>query len=564
MSADASDNSFTPPELNEIAALLPQFEILSFIAKGGMGAVYLAKQKSLDREVAIKILPRSFGEDETFRSSFESEAKSMAKLNHPNLTGIYDFGQIDGMLYIVMEMVHGSSLYHASYGKTIDQAEAGRIICEICYGLDNAHQQGILHRDIKPANILLNEQLSPKISDFGLARPVGEHESDTAYGTPGYTAPEVVHNPSAVDESTDLYSVGAMLYELLTSKLPEKPYMPAATLVGCDPRFDDIVRKAMNGDPILRFRTAKSMAEAIEAILDEKKSTTNNSRLITASDNQAAAAPANSAAAPPVVIKKQGSPIARNLFVILILVAAIYGSWTFYQKKKATRETENAQTIVENDRKKAEVTEQKANKRKQTKLELETQRKNRRLASNGMNDRELGTKSEPKIKSKPKSMPKTHKKCPELEQLRAKCFDLTEKIKVKADKKFSDNTKSYDLDLRFYLRGFPNSRQKEIAPYLEEMKNLDADGHIPSDFSKDGMPDKVVRIYESRLRLQDNIEKGYLGETAQLQGFYQKKLLQIKGDLAGQGLEDQIPTVEQEIDAVRVSEQEFVDHILNR
>ena len=85
MSADASDNSFTPPELNEIAALLPQFEILSFIAKGGMGAVYLAKQKSLDREVAIKILPRSFGEDETFRSSFESEAKSMAKLNQSSL-----------------------------------------------------------------------------------------------------------------------------------------------------------------------------------------------------------------------------------------------------------------------------------------------------------------------------------------------------------------------------------------------------------------------------------------------------------------------------------------------
>ena len=271
MSTDTSPGNFVAPEPEEIAELLPNFEVLSFIAKGGMGAVYLAKQKSLDREVAIKILPRNFGEDLEFRTSFESEAKSMAKLNHPNLIGIYDFGEIDGMLYIVMEMVHGSSLYHASYGKKIDPIEAGRIICEICHGLENAHQQGILHRDIKPANILLNDQLSPKIGDFGLARPVGDHESDTAFGTPGYTAPEVVHHPSAVDESTDLYSVGIMLYELLTSKLPEKLYMPVANLVQCDPRFDDIIRKAINPDPALRFRTAKSMAEAIDAILNRKK-----------------------------------------------------------------------------------------------------------------------------------------------------------------------------------------------------------------------------------------------------------------------------------------------------
>ena len=112
---DSSPSSdFTPPQPEEIAKLLPAFEIISLIAKGGMGAVYLARQKSLDREVAIKILPHHFGEDANFRTSFETEAKSMAKLNHPNLIGNYDFGQVDGLLYIVMEMVHGQSLYHAS------------------------------------------------------------------------------------------------------------------------------------------------------------------------------------------------------------------------------------------------------------------------------------------------------------------------------------------------------------------------------------------------------------------------------------------------------------------
>ena len=105
MSTDPTLSDFTPPELEEIAELLPAYEILYFIAKGGMGAVYMARQRSLDRDVAIKILPRHFGEDAEFRASFEAEAKSMAKLNHPNLISIYDFGQIDGMLYIIMEMV---------------------------------------------------------------------------------------------------------------------------------------------------------------------------------------------------------------------------------------------------------------------------------------------------------------------------------------------------------------------------------------------------------------------------------------------------------------------------
>ncbi len=259
---------FTPPEMEEISRLLPAYEILSFIAKGGMGAVYMARQKSLDRPVAIKVLPRHFGEDAEFRASFRAEAKSMAKLNHPNLIGIYDFGQIDGLLYIIMELVQGKSLYHSSYGKTIDAMEAARITVEICHGLAHAHKHGILHRDIKPANILLDPQASPKIGDFGLARPVADHELDSSFGTPGYTAPEIILNPTAVDESTDIYAVGAILYQLLTSHLPEDNYIPAATLVHCDSRFDSIIQKAMNPSPGMRYRNAEDMAQAIDEIIN--------------------------------------------------------------------------------------------------------------------------------------------------------------------------------------------------------------------------------------------------------------------------------------------------------
>eukprot|EP01043_Picozoa_sp_COSAG02_P106665 COSAG02_NODE_42664_length_382_cov_1.077739_1_plen_121_part_10 len=119
-----------------------------------------------------------------------------------------------------MEMVQGKSLYHSAYGKTIEPSEAARIVIGICAGLGNAHENNILHRDIKPANILLDPNASPKIGDFGLAQPAGDTKLGLSFGTPGYSAPEVIHNPTSVDQSTDIYSVGIIFYELLTGHLP--------------------------------------------------------------------------------------------------------------------------------------------------------------------------------------------------------------------------------------------------------------------------------------------------------------------------------------------------------
>ena len=352
-----SHDDFTPPTIEEISNLLPAYEILSFIAKGGMGAVYMATQKSLDRPVAIKILPRHFGEDAEFRASFETEAKSMAKLNHPNLIGIYDFGQVDGLLYIIMEMVRGKSLYHSAYGKTIDPAEAAKIVVAICRGLANAHKHGILHRDIKPANILLDPSASPKIGDFGLARPVGEHEKDSAFGTPGYTAPEVTHNPKAVDESTDIYAVGVLLYELLTSKLPEQNYTPAATVTNCNPKFDQIIRKAIHPTPAMRFRSADAMADALEPLTKKKgainpllaahssKTTPSAGKtLLTANSPQTgtptSASPPSSTSIAPTAKVGTNIPFIRNIFIIVALLATIVIAWEGLKKVEASRAAE--------------------------------------------------------------------------------------------------------------------------------------------------------------------------------------------------------------------------------
>ncbi len=153
------------PTIEELAELLPQYGIDSFIAHGGMGAVYRGRQLSLDREVAIKVLLNEFGEDAAFRESFTTEARAMARLNHPNLLGVHDYGDINGMPYIVMEYVEGGSLHEAAWNTAIEPLQAVEIVIGICKGLAHAYENGIIHRDIKPANILLTLKAEQKVAD---------------------------------------------------------------------------------------------------------------------------------------------------------------------------------------------------------------------------------------------------------------------------------------------------------------------------------------------------------------------------------------------------------------
>jgi serine/threonine protein kinase len=260
--------TFLAPEPADLAPLFPGYEIESLIATGGMGAVYCAVQKSLDRTVAIKILPQEFSNDAAFCAGFEAEAKAMARLNHPNLIGVYDFGNVHGMLYIIMEYVPGKSLFHSAHGIAIDPGEVIRLVTGICNGLAHAHENGILHRDIKPSNILLDLNAQPKIGDFGLARPIETkiQEGDEIFGTPHYTAPEVVNSPHSVDYRADLFSVGVILHELLTGLLPAEDRRPASAIAHCDPRFDAIIRRATNPLPELRYASAAEIANDIHTI----------------------------------------------------------------------------------------------------------------------------------------------------------------------------------------------------------------------------------------------------------------------------------------------------------
>lgn len=259
---------FRAPEPAELAELFPQYEIEYLVATGGMGAVYRAVQKSLDRVVAIKILPGEFAQDIDFCAAFEAEAKAMGRVNHPNLIGVFDFGEVGGMLYIVMEYVEGQSLHEYCEGQPIKSSEAVRLMVGICEGLAHAHEHGVLHRDIKPANILLDGHLQPKIGDFGLARPIDRkiEEGEMIFGTPGYTAPEVIEPPHDFDHHADIFSLGVLLHELLTGNLPTSDPRPASAQVRSHPRLDAVIRKATQPDPSLRYETAREMAEELSKI----------------------------------------------------------------------------------------------------------------------------------------------------------------------------------------------------------------------------------------------------------------------------------------------------------
>jgi serine/threonine protein kinase len=268
MSDHPMPSAFVAPEPADLAPLFPGYEIEGLIATGGMGAVYGAVQKSLERAVAIKILPQEFTQDQAFHSRFEAEAKAMARLNHPNLIGVYDFGEVAGMLYIIMEYVPGQSLHHSAHGIAIDPTEVIRLVTGICHGLAHAHENGIIHRDIKPSNILLDLNANPKIGDFGLARPADRQiqAGEEIFGTPNYTAPEVLSSPSSVDQRADIFSVGVMLHELLTGRLPAEDHRTASAISMCDPRFDAVIRRATDPLPDRRYASALDIINELHLI----------------------------------------------------------------------------------------------------------------------------------------------------------------------------------------------------------------------------------------------------------------------------------------------------------
>ncbi len=349
--------AFNPPTIAELAAKFPQLEILELIGKGGMGAVYKARQTQLDRLVALKILPPGIGDDPAFAGRFAREAKALAKLNHPGIVTIYEFGVAAGILpamepgfqpggksatddklvgkpeaapdanavpggrmppatagklpdatssiyYFLMEYVDGVNLRQLLHAGRVSPREALAIVPQICDALQFAHDQGIVHRDIKPENILLDRRGRVKVADFGLAKIVGAErghpgrsdgttsstsdkpgvplagvvaapgtgalqdltESGKVMGTPQYMAPEQREQPDTVDHRADIYALGVVFYQMLTGELPGKTIEPPSRKVQVDVRLDEVVLRALEKKPELRYQQASVLKTQVETI----------------------------------------------------------------------------------------------------------------------------------------------------------------------------------------------------------------------------------------------------------------------------------------------------------
>lgn len=265
--------AFAAPDPAKLATHFPQFEIIELLGQGGMGVVYKARQRGLDRLVALKILSADIGKDASFAQRFALEARSLARLSHPNIVGVYDFGQVANYYYFVMEFVDGTNLREMIRAKNTLPKEALAIVPKICEALQFAHEEGIVHRDIKPENILIDKKGRVKIADFGLAKLLRKTPEDfqltapqTVMGTPHYMAPEQFERPLEVDHRADIYSLGVVLYELLTGELPLGRFAPPSSKAQIDVRLDEVVLRTLENKPERRYQHASDLRTELESI----------------------------------------------------------------------------------------------------------------------------------------------------------------------------------------------------------------------------------------------------------------------------------------------------------
>lgn len=268
--------NWSPPPIEELAVKFPQLEFQNLLGRGGMGAVYKVQQKDLGRTAALKILPDVIAKDPSFAERFLREARLLASLSHPHIVTVYEFGQREGVYFLLMEYVDGVTLRQASLAEPIrrlSSKDALAVVGQLCDALQFAHDEGVVHRDIKPENILIDKRGRVKIADFGLARLLGKPadlptltRTNQLMGTPAYMAPEQIEGQAVIDHRADIYSLGVVFYELLTGELPLGRFQPPSKKADLDARLDEVVLRTLEKEPDRRYQQASQVRTDMDAI----------------------------------------------------------------------------------------------------------------------------------------------------------------------------------------------------------------------------------------------------------------------------------------------------------
>ncbi|HKG55030.1 MAG TPA: serine/threonine-protein kinase, partial [Anaerolineales bacterium] len=269
--------------------MLGPYRIITQIGKGGMANVYKAYQASVDRYVAIKVLPSQLAESQEFATRFHQEARIIAKLEHPHILPVFDYGETDGVAYFVMRYLEAGTLRDKmEAGRPLPMKDIDRIFTQLAEALSYAHSFGIIHRDLKPANALIDSHGNIFLTDFGIAKLLESAsprltQTDAIMGTPAYISPEQAQSQS-VDQRADIYSLGIILYEMVTGRVPflaDTPLavlfkhisdpLPLPSLVKPDipPSIEQVILKALAKDPKDRFSTAEEFVAAWKHALEE-------------------------------------------------------------------------------------------------------------------------------------------------------------------------------------------------------------------------------------------------------------------------------------------------------
>lgn len=334
---------------------LGPYQIIGPLGEGGMAAVYRAYQPSMERMIALKLLPRHYASDPEFSGRFQREARVIASLQHPHILPVFDFGQSDGYTYLAMPFVEGGTLSDLLRTRRLSLPEIGRIMNQVGDALDYAHAQGLVHRDIKPSNVLLDRRNNCLLADFGLARLVEGAgtltESGAMVGTPAYMSPEQGLGEK-VDSRSDIYSLGVVLYQMVTGRPPFQAETPMAIMIKhihdplLPPRHynpavpeavQQVILKALAKKPAARYRTAGDFVRALNQAIDQSAGATQTDLTAVAPPHAPAqAAPAGRPLALGNLLLVGGLVGLAGLFVVVALAALLLRSWLADNEEETT------------------------------------------------------------------------------------------------------------------------------------------------------------------------------------------------------------------------------------